>query len=120
MAQLSKKIKGFTLMETLVAGIIVSIISGLAMMTYLNLANVIESTEDILISEKATLELDSLSNIQGGFDISYTWGDVYQIVGNKISYDGTDDLYQLTVEVQDSTGYLITSKRKLVYEYKAQ
>jgi len=110
------KLKAFTLMETLVAGIIISIISGLAMMTYLNIAHTIDSTEDLLVSKKMTSTFDSLSNITGVFETRYLWDNTYQVIGSKTEYDDSKDLYQLMVEIQDTTGNLMSRRRKLIYE----
>lgn len=113
-----KKIRAFTLMETLVAGIITSVVSGLAMMTYLNIANTIESTGDLWISEKATLMFDSLSNIKGAYEVNYLWEGSYQVVGEKQLYeDNVEGLYQLTLEVGDTTGHIMSRQKKLIYEY---
>ncbi len=113
-----KNLRAFTLIETLVAGILISIVSGAALMIYLNISGSLAKTQDIIIRQQARMELDSLSLISGAFELTYTAGNQLMVIGKKENYQDMESVFLVSVVLEDANGKPLEEQKKLIYEPK--
>ena len=108
-----KKIKGSTLIEVLVAMVIVLVVYSIAMMIFLN----IKRSANTGLKSIALLELDNVV-IETKKKFSFIDEDYKTesfVIKKKISpYGKNNDLRVLSVEVVDLAGRLITERKEIV------
>lgn len=113
---LLKKIRAFTLIESLVSGIMISALSGIAMVVYLNVAASLSSTRDILMRTKARNQMDSLASIPGIFELSYEFGQEQQVFFEKSIYKTDSNLLLVSYEIVDTLNLSHVRLNRLQYE----
>ncbi|MBV6648065.1 MAG: type II secretion system protein [Cyclobacteriaceae bacterium] len=105
MAGLGEKLKAFTLIEALIAVIIISVVMTLGVMTYLNVTVSMVSLHDHLMLSKARFYLDSLGEEAMNEEIN--WIDQYgsNVFISAEPYDpAIKDLWHVKAQVSDSLG----------------
>lgn len=116
MVALAKKIKAFTLIESIVSGVIISVVSGLALMIYLNVAASLSNTVEIQTRQIVNQEFDSLRNKTGTFTLVYPYSDYLTIECEKKLYYAAEHTFELRLVLFDSTDQMLAIKKGLVYE----
>lgn len=113
MAQLNYKIKAATLMESLIAMVIIVVCLGVGTMIYTNVLN----------SDKQRLQLKAVGELNRLADKAKTEKNYLdsqeQLNGWNIKktvnkYDQTENLYQLSIAAFDTTGRLIAIRNELI------
>ncbi|MCV9387460.1 hypothetical protein [Reichenbachiella ulvae] len=111
-----KRWRAYTLMESLVAGIIISMVTGLAMLIYLNVSASMSNTRDMILESRAYQAKDSLRHLIGEQEMILPLGEGYDMMFTKKSWEGDTDLYQLEIEVLDTLGVVHLQLYEWVYE----
>jgi hypothetical protein len=113
MAQRIKKLKAFTIMESLVAMIIIAFSLGTVSMIYVN----VMSSGDNVRKKSADLYIDEIlgrpqSENMGG---DQKWStETFEVEKRIIPYDKAQGLDRVTVRVSDKNGKLLSCKNKLI------
>jgi hypothetical protein len=105
-----KKFKAFTIMESLVAMIIIAFSLGTAGMIYVN----VMSSGDHVRTIKADLLINEIMN-QPGSHLDQKWStDVFDVEKRVIRYEKAEGLDRILVKVSDRSGKVLATKYKLV------
>lgn len=113
MAQLNHNLKAATLMESLIAMIIIVVCFGVATMIY---TNVLDSDKQrlqlkaILILNKTAIESKAKNEFLDSEEQEGDW----TINKTVEKYSGTENLYQLTLAVKDRNGKIIAVRNELI------
>lgn len=113
MAQLNHNLKAATLMESLIAMIIIVVCFGVATMIY---TNVLDSDKQrlqlkaILILNKKAIESKTKKEFLDSEEQAGDW-----IINKTVEqYSGTENLYQLNLAVKDRNGKIIAIRNELI------
>ena|SRR5688572_27984163 len=113
MALLSYKLKAATLIESLVAMVIMVLFFGIATMVYLNVMNADQHRQKL----KVTLLLDDLAHqtkASGSFFDQVLKTEEMQIVQSIIAYNNTENLSVLSIKAFDLKGKLLAERNELI------
>src|SRR5688572_23130512 len=113
MALLNYKLKGATLIESLVAMVIMVLFFGIATMVYLNVINADKHRQKL----KITLLLDDLAHqtklSNALFDQSLKTEDL-QIMQSIVTYNNSEHLSVLSIKAFDLNGKLLAERNELI------
>lgn len=113
MAQLDHKIKAATLMESLIAMVIIVVCLGVGTMIYSNVLN----SDKQLLQLKAIGKLNRMAQqtkIEKNYLDSEQKQNGWNIKKTLNKYDQTENLYQLSISAFDTTGQLIAIRNELI------
>ncbi|MGB0177135.1 MAG: hypothetical protein ACPF9D_08210 [Owenweeksia sp.] len=120
MAILLKKIKATTLVETLVAMTILSLVSGMAMVIFMQVSAPASSVTYLMEAQQRSAEMmDTLSS-------DYLYGKsgiIIDLETDKLYYEGeileyADELFQVQLNVLDNNGRQVYQRRRLYYVHE--
>lgn len=116
MAILLKKVKGTTLVETLVAMTIISLVTGFSMVIFLMVSSPGSSIGPLLQAQQTSAEmLDTLNPNHLKVNKVGTPIQVGNLWYNKTIFRRETNLFQVQIEVMDNNEKSIYVRKKLVY-----
>lgn len=110
-----KKIKSATLVETIVAMSILSVVSGMAIMVFLMVSKPSSSSGSMILAQQKSAEI--LDTIQNGFvkrGLPFSW-EVHNLQLETSITDYAENIREVEVEVKDNEQRLIYTRRRLYY-----
>lgn len=117
MAQLLKKLKAGTLVETLVAITLISLTTGFAMVIFLMVSSPGSSIGPLMQAQQRSAEmLDTINPLHLGdpsrrfFEVNTTNLTYIKTVSEK-----SNDLYEVHIEVKDNNDKVIYTRKRLMY-----
>jgi type II secretory pathway pseudopilin PulG len=108
-----KKLEGFTIMESLVAMIIVASSFGMASMVYVNCMQFNREPEKIHANRAIDAMIEQ-TLLQKSFLNEHFSNEIFDIDKTLKAYEGANNLDELCIKVYDKEKRLITSRKLLV------
>jgi len=115
MGLLNVKIKATTLVETLVALTIISLVAGFAVSIFLKLSRPSNSPVSLLMAQQRTAEIMDTSRAiyrNEFFGYQFQSDNLFYTL-TPVEYDGS--LRHINIEVTDNSGHLVYERNRLIY-----
>ena len=122
MATLVKKIKATTLVETLVAMTVLSLVSGMAMIIFIQASAPASSVVYLMEAQQRSAEV--MDTLSGGY-LEGKRGRVLEWETDKLYYEGelleyAEEVVQVELNVLDNRGRQVYQRRRLYYVHEEE